>query len=83
MSAGRHPAASLTSLALLGAKSAHGLEEAPHVVLEALYSGMTDAAKADLYALIREAINADMSYVELDGCVNRCLLTNEERFPHA
>lgn len=48
--------------------------------IEALTEGYTDERKADLYALIQESVNADMSFVELSGTLDRCLTKNELHF---
>jgi hypothetical protein len=48
--------------------------------IEALFQDYTDEQKADLYALLQEAVNATMSFVELTDCCAECLNKNEEHF---
>jgi hypothetical protein len=48
--------------------------------LSALFQDYTDEQKADLYALIQEAVNETMSFVELSDALDGCLVKNEEHF---
>jgi hypothetical protein len=48
--------------------------------IEALTEDFGDERKADLYALIHESVNRDMSFVELSGAVDAALQKNERRF---
>lgn len=48
--------------------------------IEALTAGYTDDRKADLYALIQESVNRDMSFVELSDALDGCLRKNDLRF---
>ncbi len=48
--------------------------------IQALFSDYTDEKKADLYALLHEAVNRDMSFVELSDEVDFCLTANEMYF---
>lgn len=48
--------------------------------IEALTESYTDEQKADLYALIQEAVNKDMSFVELSDALDVCLTKNSEHF---
>jgi hypothetical protein len=50
------------------------------IALEALFRDYTDEQKADLYALLQEAVNRDMSFVELTDCCAECLRKNEGHF---
>lgn len=45
-----------------------------------IFQGYTDEQKADLYALIHEAVNETMSFVELSDAIDDALVKNEEHF---
>ena len=48
--------------------------------IEALTEGYTDERKADLYALIQESVNKDMSFEELCTALDGCLRKNDRKF---
>jgi hypothetical protein len=48
--------------------------------INGLTTGFSDERKADLYALIQEAVNKDMAFVELTNTLDRCLTKNEAHF---
>lgn len=48
--------------------------------IESLTEGYTDERKADLYALIQDSVNKDMSFVELSDAIDGCLKKNDLRF---
>lgn len=54
--------------------------EATAQAIEDLTGGYSDEHKADLYALIHEAVNQDMAFVELADTIDRCLKKSDARF---
>jgi hypothetical protein len=50
------------------------------MAIEDITLGMPGEQKADLYALLREAINRDMSFVEVADATEAALKINKERF---
>lgn len=48
--------------------------------IEELFSDFSDERKADLYALLAEAVTKGMLFTALTAAINRCLNKNEARF---
>lgn len=72
-----HP--NTTALATMLAKAPEDYETTA-AAIEDLFEDYTDEQKADLYALLQEAVNRDMAFVELSDAVDTCLRKNEERY---
>lgn len=77
-----HPLTHAFATTLLQAKGAVCVEDYEPVAdaIAALTEGFSDERKADLYALIHEAVNRDMAFVELTDALDGALTKNEEHF---
>lgn len=78
----RHPEATTVALLLTAEKQQPGrdLEEATHVVLARYFEDWPDEKKADLYALLAEKVSADMSFMQTEQIVSRCLWDNDNQW---
>jgi hypothetical protein len=70
-----------TTLATLIGSAAQAQEYEPVAeAIEAATDGYTADRKADLYALIQDSVNKDMSFNELQDAVDKALRSNDRRF---
>ncbi len=78
-----HPEATTVTMLLIAERSQitrPTLEEAAHVVLERYFEDWVDEKKADLYALLAEKVEGNMSMTRMIQVVSACLWNHVNRW---
>jgi hypothetical protein len=79
-----HPQAIALSLLITSARSTGcpDVEQAAYKCIEVFFDEWSDDRKADLYALLAERVRPNMTMVDLQATVSRCLWDNENALAH-